>query len=103
MNYGTLMELLIWLLARMEKHNDECNANLHGDGESFSRPMYRRVSRIQTQSAQTTMNELSSHGHSRFMTRTNRAVGRIGNMRSATAKKDVYHGIFQEGMLIQMT
>lgn len=103
MNYDAFMEPLTWFLTGMEKHSDECNASLYGDGENFFRSMYYHMSRMQTQSVQTAMNELSNHDHSRFMTRTNRTVGRIGNMGPAAAEKGVHHGIFREGVLIQMT
>ena len=90
MNYDAFMEPLTWFLTGMEKHSDECNASLYGDGENFFRSMYYHMSRMQTQSVQTAMNELSNHDHSRFMTRTNRTVGRIGNMGPAAAEKGVH-------------
>ena len=103
MNYDAFMEPLTWFLTGMEKHSDEYNGSLYGDGENFFRSMYYHMSRMQTQSVLTSMNELSNHDHSRFMTRTNRTVGRIGNMGPEAAEKGIHYGIFREGVLIQMT
>lgn len=61
------------------------------------------MSKMQTQSVQTSMNELSNHDHSRFLTRTNRKVGRIGTAGPEAAGIGVHMGIFREGVLIQMT
>lgn len=103
MNYDAFMEPLTWFLTGMEKHSDEYNGSLYGDGENFFRSMYYHMSRMQTQSVLASMNELSNHDHSRFMTRTNRTVGRIGNMGPEAAEIGVHYGIFREGVLIQMT
>lgn len=103
MNYDAFMEPLTWFLTGMEKHSDESNPSLYGDGESFFRSMFYHMSRMQTQSIQTSMNELSNHDHSRFMTRTNRTVGRIGTAGPEAAEQGIHHGIFREGVLMQMT
>ena len=65
--------------------------------------MFYHMSKMQTQSVQTSMNELSNHDHSRFLTRTNRKVGRIGTAGPEAAGIGVHMGIFREGVLIQMT
>ena len=103
MNYDAFMEPVTWFLTGMEKHSDEYNENLYGNGESFFHSMFYHMSRMQTQSVQVSMNELSNHDHSRFMTRTNRTVGRIGTAGPEAAERDINPGIFREGVLIQMT
>lgn len=103
MNYDAFMEPLTWFLTGMEKHSDEYNGSLYGDGESFFRSMFCHMSRMQNQSVQTSMNELSNHDHSRFMTRTNRTVGRVATVGSDAAEQGVHHGIFREGVVVQMT
>lgn len=103
MNYDAFMEPLTWFLTGMEKHSDEVNPTLYGDGESFFRSMCYHMSRMQAQSILTSMNELSNHDHSRFMTRTNRTVGRIGTVGPEAAEQDIHYGIFREGVLMQMT
>lgn len=103
MNYDAFMEPVTWFLTGMEKHSDEYNENLCGNGEVFFRSMFYHMSKMQTQSVQVSMNELSNHDHSRFMTRTNRTVGRIGTAGSEAAEMGIHKGIFREGVLIQMT
>ncbi|MDD7390897.1 MAG: alpha-amylase family glycosyl hydrolase, partial [Lachnospiraceae bacterium] len=49
------------------------------------------------------MNELSNHDHSRFMTRTNRKVGRLTYLGARAAEEDINKGIFREAAVIQMT
>ena len=103
MNYDAFMEPVTWFLTGMEKHSDEYNNNLYGDGEGFFRSMNYHMSRMQTPSVMVAMNELSNHDHSRFLTRTNRTIGRIGNAGPEAASKDINYGIFREAVMIQMT
>lgn len=103
MNYDAFMEPVTWFLTGMEKHSDEYNANLYGDGESFFRSMNYHMSRMQTPSLLVSMNELSNHDHSRFLTRTNRTIGRIGTNGPEAASKDINYGVYREGVMIQMT
>lgn len=103
MNYDAFMEPLTWFLTGMEKHSDEYNESLYGNGENFFQSMYYHMGSMQTQSVLTSMNELSNHDHSRFMTRTNRTVGRIGSLGPEAAEKGIHYGIFRAGVLIQMT
>ena len=49
------------------------------------------------------MNELSNHDHSRFMTRTNRRVGRLASAGAKAAEEGISYGIFRQGVVIQMT
>lgn len=43
------------------------------------------------------MNELSNHDHSRFLTRTNRQVGRLDYRGKAAASEGINLGIFRGG------
>ena len=103
MNYDAFMEPVTWFLTGMEKHSDEYNGSLLGDGESFFRSMNYHMSRMQTPSLQVAMNELSNHDHSRFLTRTNRRVGRIGTLGPEAASEGINYGVFREAVMIQMT
>ena len=103
MNYDSFMEPLTWFLTGMEKHSDEYNPNLFGDGEAFFRSMYYYMSRMQMPSILTSMNELSNHDHSRFMTRTNRTPGRVANKGPEAAEQGIHKGIFREAVVVQMT
>ena len=49
------------------------------------------------------MNELSNHDHSRFLTRTNRVVGRVANKGAEAANHDVNKAVMREAVMIQMT
>lgn len=103
MNYDAFMEPVSWFLTGMEKHSDEYNGYLYGDGSAFFRSMIYHMSRMQTPSLMVAMNELSNHDHSRFMTRTNRMVGRVGNAGSEAADWEINRSVFREGVMIQMT
>lgn len=103
MNYDAFMEPLTWFLTGMEKHSDEFNGNLYGDGESFFRSMNYHMSRMQTTSLMVSMNELSNHDHSRFLTRTNRTVGRVGTVGSLAAESGINYGVYREAVMVQMT
>lgn len=103
MNYDAFMEPLTWFLTGMEKHSDEANPNLFGDGESFFRSMNYHMSRMLTGSVLIAMNELSNHDHSRFLTRTNRKVGRTSSLGPQAASEGIQYGIFREAVVVQMT
>ena len=103
MNYDAFMEPVSWFLTGMEKHSDEYNGSLFGDGMGFFRSMIYHMCRMQTTSVLTSMNQLSNHDHSRFLTRTNQKVGRIGTAGPETANTGVNYGIYREAVLIQMT
>ena len=51
----------------------------------------------------TAMNQLSNHDHSRFLTRTNQVVGRIGSMGPERASENVKKCVMREAVMIQMT
>lgn len=103
MNYDAFMEPVTWFLTGMEKHSDESNPSLYGDGVSFFRSMNYHMSRMMTGSVLVSMNELSNHDHSRFLTRTNRTVGRIATKGAEAASENIDYGVFREAVVIQMT
>lgn len=103
MNYDAFMEPVSWFLTGMEKHSDESNPELYGDGKTFARTMAYHMSRMQTISLEVAMNELSNHDHSRFLTRTNMTVGRTGSLGPEAAEKGVNMGLFRAAVVMQMT
>ena len=103
MNYDAFMEPVTWFLTGMEKHSDEYDGHLYGDGEGFFRAMYYHMSRMQMPSVMVAMNELSNHDHSRFLTRTNQTVVRIATMGAEAASEGIRYGVFREAVMIQMT
>lgn len=103
MNYEAFMEPVTWFLTGLEKHSDYARDDLLNNQEAFYGAMLYHMSRMNCQSLQTAMNELSNHDHSRFMTRTNRRVGRLASAGSAAASEGIRPSVMREGVLIQMT
>ena len=103
MNYDAFMEPVTWFLTGMEKHSDEFQAEWYGNGDKFFRTMEHNMSKFQRQSLDVAMNELSNHDHSRFLTRTNRTVGRIATKGAKAANENVEKCILREAVVMQMT
>ena len=103
MNYDAFMEPLTWFLTGVEKHSDEFRGDLLGNDASFFSAMRHHMSRFYEQSLLVAMNELSNHDHSRFLTRTNRRVGRTHNLGPEAANENVNKGILREAVMVQMT
>ena len=103
MNYDAFMEPLTWFLTGMEKHSDEFRVDLLGNADNFKRAMKHHMSRMMTPSQQTAMNQLSNHDHSRFLTRTNHKVGRVGKLGSKAAEENINVAVMREAIVVQMT
>lgn len=103
MNYDGFMEPVTWFLTGMEKHSDDFREDLLGNADCFWGAMMQSNTCFSMPSWFTAMNELSNHDHSRFLTRTNHKVGRVGTLGSAMAEKDVNKAVFREAVVIQMT
>ncbi len=103
MNYDAFMEPLTWFLTGLEKHSDEYREDLRGNADSFFGAMAHHMASFTATSLYTAMNELSNHDHSRFLTRTNRKVGRIDSLGSQAANEGINKGIFREAVTVQMT
>ncbi len=65
--------------------------------------MLYQMARLSKQSIQISMNELSNHDHSRFLTRTNKTVGRLHTLGYEAANRGINKGIMKEAVVIQMT
>ncbi len=103
MNYDAFMEPITWFLTGVEKHSDEFRGDLLGNPDAFTGALRHHMSRFNQNSLEIAMNELSNHDHSRFLTRTNRRVGRIHTMGAQAANEDVNKGVFCEAVVFQMT
>ncbi len=103
MNYDAFMEPITWFLTGMEKHSDDFRGDLLGNADSFWGAMRRHSSDFSGPSLQTAMNELSNHDHSRFLTRTNRRVGRTNTLGPEAASMGINHAVFREAVVMQMT
>ena len=103
MNYDAFMEPVTWFLTGLEKHSDRYDENMLNNGKAFYDTMRYNMCRLHRGALLTAMNELSNHDHSRFMTRTNRRVGRLAYLGPRAAEEGINKGIFREGAVIQMT
>ncbi len=103
MNYDAFMEPVTWFLTGMEKHSDSYRDDLYQNGSAFFGIMRDKMARFKYPSLMCAMNELSNHDHSRFMTRTNRMVGRMTTLGSGAAGAGINKGVFREAVTIQMT
>lgn len=103
MNYDAFMEPITWFLTGVEKHSDEFRGDLLGNADAFIGSMRHHMSRYQRPSLDVSMNELSNHDHSRFLTRTNRRVGRTHTMGPQAANENVNKGVLREAVVFQMT
>lgn len=102
MNYDAFMEPLGWFLTGVEKHSDEFNGNLWNNELYFIETMKRNMARFHTESLLCSMNELSNHDHSRFLTRTNQKVGRLDRLGKDAASEGVNKAVFAEAVVFQM-
>jgi alpha-glucosidase len=103
MNYDAFMEPITWFLTGVEKHSDEFRGDLLGNPDAFAGSMRHHMSRFSQGSLEVAMNELSNHDHSRFLTRTNRRVGRLHTLGPQAAEENVNKGVFREAVVFQMT
>ncbi len=103
MNYDAFMDPLTYFLTGMEKHSDSKRDDLYHDGNEFFKTMQKNMLRFQSGSLLCAMNELSNHDHSRFLTRTNRTIGRLQSLGPEAASQGINKAVFREAVVIQMT
>lgn len=103
MNYDAFMEPVTWFLTGMQKHSDDFRADLLGNSDCFIGAMNHHMADFTNPSLQIAMNELSNHDHSRFLTRTNRKVGRTNTLGAEEADKGVNKAVMREAVAIQFT
>ena len=103
MNYDAFMEPVTWFLTGMEKHSDQYREDMLGNADNFFGAMHHNMSRMGGQPVSISMNELSNHDHSRFLTRTNHRVARLANAGPEAAGENIDKAVFMEAVVIQMT
>lgn len=103
MNYDAFMEPITWFLTGVEKHSDEFRGDLLGNSDAFIGALRHHMTRFHQQSLEVAMNELSNHDHSRFLTRTNRKVGRTHTLGPEAANENINKGVMREAVVFQMT
>ncbi|MDD2354464.1 MAG: glycoside hydrolase family 13 protein [Lachnospiraceae bacterium] len=104
MNYDAFMEPITWFLTGMEKHSDDFRRDLLNNTDQFWKRMtYYWNGAMNSAPMFISMNELSNHDHSRFLTRTNHKVGRIETLGPLAAEENVDMAVFREAIVMQMT
>ena len=103
MNYDAFMEPVTWFLTGMDKHSDSFDGGKYKDGRAFFDSMTKNMSMFPRPALDCALNQLSNHDHSRFLTRTNRTVGRTATLGPEAAGKNVDVRVMQLAVLIQMT
>lgn len=103
MNYDAFMEPVTWFLTGMQKHSDDYRQDMLGNADSFFGAMRYHMANFTAPSLQIAMNELSNHDHSRFLTRTNKKVGRMNTLGSQAANEGINKAVMREAVVIQMT
>lgn len=103
MNYSAFMEPVTWFLTGMEKHSDSFDAGQLGNADYFQETMQHYMANFLTPSLLCSMNQLSNHDHSRFLTRTNHRVGRVDQLGAEAAGIGVSKPILREAVVMLMT
>ncbi|WMI82242.1 glycoside hydrolase family 13 protein [Anaerotignum sp. MB30-C6] len=103
MNYDAFMEPLTWFLTGVSKHSTEARDDLYNNANVFWGSMSYQMAKLPIQAINTAMNELSNHDHSRFLTRTNRQLGRLAKNGAKAAEDGVLLSVMREAVLFQMT
>lgn len=103
MNYDAFMEPITWFLTGMEKHSDAYQTEMLGNLKCFEEAMEHSMTRLMTPSLYCSMNELSNHDHSRFLTRTNHKAGRAASLGCTAANEGVDKAVMKEAVVFQMT
>lgn len=103
MNYDAFMEPITYFLTGMEKHSEDRNEKLRNNSDYFIKSILNNMAKMPIQSRLIAMNQLSNHDHSRFLTRTNCKVGRLGICESIEAEQGVNKSIFNIAITFMMT
>jgi len=103
MNYDAFMEPITWFLTGVNKHSDESRPYLKNNAMAFENAMRYHMTKLNIHALQTSMNQLSNHDHSRFLTRTNGATGRLQTVGPRAAEAGVNRNILMEAIVFQMT
>ena len=103
MNYDAFMEPITWFLTGVNKHSEDSCPDLRGDALAFEGAMRYNMAFLNVHALHSAMNQLSNHDHSRFLTRTNGATGRLHTVGPRAAERGVNKNIMMEAIVFQMT
>ena len=97
------MDPVSWFFTGIEKHSDAEDMWRHGDGERFLWDVLRCRQAFPYDAALASHIPLDNHDHSRFLTRTNGTVGRLGVSSSEDAETGTSKDELREAVTLQMT
>ena len=103
MNYDAFMEPITWFLTGVDKHSEKSIPSLKGNALAFEEAMRHNMALLNINALQSAMNQLSNHDHSRFLTRTSGATGRLHTVGPRAAEAGVNKDIMMEAVVFQMT
>ncbi len=103
MNYDAFMEPITWFLTGMDKHSEHFKPEYLSNDFEFVNKMKYFMSFFSIQSLNSSMNQLSNHDHSRFLTRTNQFAGRLHTHEKDCADKNVKQYVMYMAITMQMT
>jgi len=103
MNYDAFMEPISWFLTGVSKHSEQTIPELKNNQWTFESSMRYHMSFLNIHALQTSMNQLSNHDHSRFLTRTNGNIGRHHTVGPRAAEAHINKNILMEAIVFQMT
>jgi len=103
MNYDAFMEPITWFLTGVSKHSEESRPCLKNNAMAFENAMRYNMAKLNIHALQTSMNQLSNHDHSRFLTRTNGITGRLHTVGPRAAEMGINRNIMMEAVVFQMT
>lgn len=101
MNYDAFMEPVSWFFTGMEKHSDSYRGDLIANGKAFEDAMTYNSAKLNSHAVRISMNQLSNHDHSRFLTRTNKRVGRLASAGADAAEEGINLAVLREAVLFQ--
>ncbi|MCL1936454.1 MAG: glycoside hydrolase family 13 protein [Defluviitaleaceae bacterium] len=103
MNYDAFMEPITWFLTGINKHSEVSNFDLLNNTFAFEEAMLFHNSKLTFPSLYTSMNQLSNHDHSRFLTRTNQKIGRLHNTHYKEAENGINKAVMYLAVVFQFT
>ena len=103
MNYPAFVDPVSFFLTGMEKHSDQIQPGLRDEGQWFIKKLREESANLPTQALQVSMNQLSNHDHSRFLTRTNGRIGRIATSGPWSASEGLSYATYKAGVIMQFT
>lgn len=103
MNYDAFMDPVSYFFTGMEKHSDGRDDGRYRNAEQFFKTALEKSAAFDYQSLLCAMNQLSNHDHSRFLTRTNRTVGRTETAGAKAAGEGTDAAVFRQAAMLQMT